>query len=120
VFVRRYVHFVAKHPELGRVVVIEAYKPSERARWLLQTHVLPTLGLAVAMIEDAQRRGLVKDIPARQIAAMLNGAVNVYFNEEVMRRRLAGEDGAVEFDDDEIDRFADSLLETFSYGLIVA
>lgn len=120
VFLRRYVAFVAHNPELGRIVVIEGYKAGPRARWLLENHVLPMNQFAIAMVAAAQAKGIIKPIAPDQVVAMLNGSINVYFNEIQMRRRLAGDEEDIAIDTDTINQFADHLIDVFASGLLVA
>lgn len=116
VFIRKYVRFVAQHPALGRVIVIEGYKDNERSRWLLENHVIPMHSMAVTLIEGAQARGVIRPVPAAQLVAMINGSINVFFNEAIMQGRVGG---GVVMDEATIESFADNLLVVFASGVLI-
>ena len=117
VFIRRYVSFVVRHPALGRLIVIEAYKDNPRSLWLLENHIIPMHRMAVAMVEAAQQQGVIKPIPAFQLIAMVNGSINVFINESIIHRRV---DSSIAIDSAAIDAFADNLIEVLSGGALLA
>lgn len=115
VFLRRYVRFVARRPALARLVLVEAYKNDERARWLLDTHLDPMRDYVLRAIERAQEMGLLRPIPAEILLAMGNGGMNLFFNEAKIAASMKG----TVIGDREIDEFADHLLDLFTNGIIV-
>ena len=114
VFLRRYVRFVARRPALARLILVEAYKDDERARWLLKNHVDPMREYVLTGIQRAQELGIFRPIPAEILLAIGNGGMNLFFNEAKITASMKGK----EIGDREIDEFADHLIDLFSHGIL--
>lgn len=114
VFLRRYVRFVARRPALARLILVEAYKDDDRARWLLKNHVDPMREYVLTAIERGQELGIFRPIPAEILLALGNGGMNLFFNEAKITASMKGK----EIGDREIDEFADHLIDLFSHGIL--
>lgn len=114
VFLRRYVRFVARRPALARLILVEAYKDDERARWLLKNHVDPMREYVLTGIQRAQELGIFRPIPAEILLAIGNGGMNLFFNEAKITASMKGK----EIGDREIDEFADHLIDLFAHGIL--
>ncbi|MEO8603039.1 MAG: TetR family transcriptional regulator [bacterium] len=90
--VRQYVHFAAAHPELHRLMMQEGKHDGPRMQWLVDRHVRPLYQLSTGLIADAQRAGLVPDVPPLHLHYLLIGAVAHLFVVAPECRRLTGRD----------------------------
>lgn len=115
VFLRRYVRFVARRPALARLILVEAYKDDERARWLLENHVDPMREYVLKAIERAQEMGIFRPIPADILLSIGNGGMNLFFNEAQIAATMKGKT----IGDREIEEFADHLIDLFLNGIVV-
>ncbi len=83
--VKAYVRFVAKRPELLRFMVEEGKRPSERVRWLVDTHLKPMYqNFPIARSED-------EDLKPHVFYAMV-GAATLMFAVRPVCKRLTGLD----------------------------
>lgn len=90
--VRRYVRFAAAHPELHRLMMQEGKTDGPRMQWLVDRHVRPLYALSTRLIADAQRHGVVPNVPPLHLHYLLIGAVAHLFVVAPECRHLTGHD----------------------------
>jgi AcrR family transcriptional regulator len=91
--IRRYVRFVATHPEFIRLMHDEGKRESPRMRWLVDRHVKPLYDAIHVFVERAQAGGLLPaGIDALHFHYILVGAVGLIFHQAAECRRLTGRD----------------------------
>jgi AcrR family transcriptional regulator len=90
--VRHYVRFAAAHPELHRLMMQEGKHDGPRMQWLVDRHVRPLYELSTGLIAEAQRAGLVPNVPVLHLHYLLIGAVAHLFVVAPEIRRLSGTD----------------------------
>ena len=106
--IRQFVRFTAANPELHRLIVQEGKSDGPRQRWLVDRHIKPLFAVTVAIIEKAQREGLIVDIPAAQLHYLFLGAAAHIFVVAPEFRRLTGEDP---MRPESVEAHADALLQ---------
>ncbi len=93
--IRRYVHFVAAHPEFVRLMHDEGKRGGPRMRWLVDRHVRPLFDSTAGIFSDAQRRGLLPaGIAPVHWHYILAGSVGLIFHQAEECKRLTGLDPA--------------------------
>jgi len=90
--VRHYVRFAAAHPELHRLMMQEGKHDGPRMQWLVDRHVRPLYEMSSGLIADAQRAGVVPNVPLVHLHYILIGAVAHLFVVAPECRRLTGRD----------------------------
>lgn len=109
--IRRYVHFVAAHPEFIRLMNEEGKRDGERMRWLVDTHVRGVFAGMSAIYETAVAEGaLTTPVPAAHFHYIFAGAVAMFFHQRPECLRLFGMDPMAE---DAVDIHADALVQLF-------
>jgi AcrR family transcriptional regulator len=109
--VRRYVRFVARHPEFIRLMHDEGKRESPRMRWLVDHHVRPLYETTVAALRSGQKVGfLPAGIDPVHFHYILIGAVGLVFHEAPQCRRLSGRDPA---EDAFVEAHADAVTHLF-------
>ncbi|MGK0224477.1 MAG: TetR/AcrR family transcriptional regulator [Limisphaerales bacterium] len=102
--IKAYVRFVASHPELLRFMVEEGKQPSERVRWLVDTHLKP-------MYENLPFLASASEDQKPHIFYAMIGAASLMFAVRPVCKRLTG-----------VDPKDDSVIEAhaeFVAGLLV-
>jgi AcrR family transcriptional regulator len=95
--IRRYVRFVAAHPEFVRLMHDEGKRGGPRMRWLVDRHVRPMYERLTAVFGDAQQRGLLPPgIDPLHWHYILAGSVGLIFHQAEECKRLTGLDPAEE------------------------
>jgi TetR/AcrR family transcriptional regulator len=108
--IRRYVRFVARHPEFVRLMHEEGKRDSERMHWLVDNHVKPLyLGLR-ELIQRGQRSGRMAAVDPLHLHYILVGAVALIFHQAPECRRMAGRDPT---DDGMVEAHAEALIRLF-------
>jgi len=106
--IRRYVRFVARHPEFVRLMHDEGKRGGARMRWLVDRHVRPLYAGTTSLLERAQARGLLPaEIPSLHFFYILAGAVGLIFHQAEECRRVSGVDPA---EDAAIEAHADAVV----------
>ena len=115
VFIRRYVYFVARRPELGRIIIAEAPRDTERARWLVNRNLRP-MHMAVEELYNQKLNGApFRPVPFLNFLSILTGAVSIYFLDALVLHshyKISGADPAV------IERHADVVVDMMLHGLL--
>jgi TetR/AcrR family transcriptional regulator len=105
--IRRYVRFVAGHPEFIRLMHDEGKRTGPRMRWLVDRHVKPLYEATRTLIARGQARGLLPaDIDPLHLHYVLVGAVGIIFHQAAECRRLTGRDPT---DSDVVEAHADAV-----------
>jgi AcrR family transcriptional regulator len=95
--IRRYVRFVAAHPEFVRLMHEEGRRGGPRMRWLVDRHVRPLYESIRALFGAAQERGLLPaHIDPLHWHYILAGSVGLIFHQAEECKRLTGLDPAQE------------------------
>lgn len=90
---RRYVHFVAEHPEFIRLMHDEGKRDGPRMRWIVDRHIRPMYGTITAVLDLARERGLLPaHIASVHFHYILVGAVGLIFHQAEECKRLSGID----------------------------
>lgn len=109
--IRRYLHFVAAHPEFVMLMNEEGKRDSERMRWLVDTHVHPLFTAMSAFYEQAASEdGLVLPVATPHLQYLFVGAASAIFHQAPECRRLFGIDP---MDPQVVERHADALVRLF-------
>lgn len=112
---RRYVNFVAAHPELGRIVSHEGSSGGERLAWMVDEELGGRLRAMAQLVQDGIDAGAVKDLPAEFVAVSFIAAAGYVFQVGELMERVWGIDVT---DEATIDRFADTLATAFLDGVL--
>jgi TetR/AcrR family transcriptional regulator len=105
--IRRYVRWVAHHPEFVRLMHDEGKRDSARMRWLVDRHVRPFFESTMAALRSGQAQGyLPAGIDALHFHYILIGAVALVFHQAPECRRLTGLDPS---DDAFVEAHADAV-----------
>jgi TetR/AcrR family transcriptional regulator len=89
--VRHFVEFSAAHPQLHRIIMQESKQPGPRLDWLVDAHVRPLFGNAVALFERLSGRALAPSARAH-LYYLLTGAGATVFVMAPECERLTGVD----------------------------
>jgi AcrR family transcriptional regulator len=111
---RRLVGFVARHPELNRIIVHEATSPGPRLVWLTETWVTPYFQGLQPIWRRLRRAGIAAPIDAKLIHHVLMGAASLPFVNAHELQLLIGIDVTSER---WIERHAKGLIALFLPGL---
>lgn len=91
--IRRYVDFVARHPEFVRLMNEEGKRDGPRMRWLTDTHVRPLLDGMLRVFDGARAmEGLPSGVDPIHLHYIIVGAVATIFHQAHECRRLTGYD----------------------------
>jgi AcrR family transcriptional regulator len=109
-WIRRYVHYCARHPEHARIMVQESIRDSDRLRWAVEKFIKPDHD-ARAMIHEAYvRKGIYPDIPRYSIAYSIVAVCQYLFMLGHEVKLVFGVDPS---DPDVIDQHAEAILHMF-------
>jgi AcrR family transcriptional regulator len=104
--IRRYVRFVALHPEFVRLMHDEGKRDGPRMQWIVDHHVRPVFEATTEAIRRVQARGLLPAVDPVHVHYVLLGAVGLVFHQAPECRRLTGADPA---SDAFVDAHADAV-----------
>lgn len=109
--IRRYVAFVARHPEFVRMMNEEGKRDGPRTRWLVDRHVRPMFGeLGVMLAEANVMDGMPPGVEMVHVQYIFVGAVATIFHQAHECRRLTGRDP---MDPVSVRAHADALVQMF-------
>jgi len=77
--IRRFVRFVAKHPELNRIMVHEATSESGRLSWMTERHVRPLYETVRPLWQRLRKAGIAAPIDDRLFHYVLVGAASLLY-----------------------------------------
>ena len=108
---RRYIRWVAHHPEFIRLMHDEGKRDSPRMRWLVDRHVRPLFETTLAALRSGQELGVLPaDIDPLHFHYILIGAVALVFHQAPECRRLTRNEPS---DDAFIEAHADAVTHLF-------
>jgi len=85
---RSFLVFSADHPELDRIINLEATAPSPRLDWLVATHLLPRYAAVSAAWARLRAAGLGADLTAAEVWELLTSFGAMHFANAPMLSRL--------------------------------
>ncbi len=88
--IRRHVKHTARHPELSRIMAAEAGMSTERTKYLLNTHVKPTLTALRLVWMDVQAQGRGKGLEAEDVFMLMIGLAPLPFAQAPLMKSLVG------------------------------
>ena len=97
---RSFIRFSAEHPELDRIINLEATAPSSRVDWLVETHLRPRFDAVSVGWAGLRRAGLGADLTAEEVWEIITGFGAMHFANAPLLTRLGihGGDGQAEVD----------------------
>ncbi len=110
-FVRSFVAFSARRPELHRIMNQESTVDSPQLAWIVERHVRPRVELLGAAWDGVRSEGRGADLEAAEVWELLIGFGALPYANAPLRRKLfggPGDEGGV--DRAEVDRRADRLV----------
>ena len=109
--IRRYVRFVARHPEFVRLMNEEGKREGPRMRWLTDRHVRPHFREMQDLFRRARVSGpLSPELEPAILSYIFVGAVGTIFHQAPECRRLSGLEPT---DDAVVEAHADAVVRLF-------
>ena len=105
-FVRAYVRFCARHPEVNRLMIQEGMRDEPRLGWLTSHHVKPWYKSVSRIFDEARALGVAPDMDHLNFYYILTGAATLIFSNALEARQLTGVDSRSET---QVTRHADVL-----------
>lgn len=90
--IRRHVQHTARHPELHRIMAMEASTESVRTKYLLNNHVRPVVAALELAWADVQAAGHGQDKSAEDVYLMMISLAPLPFAQAPLIRPLLGKD----------------------------
>ena len=112
-FVRAFVQFSAKYPEINRLMIREGMDDDWRLEWLVEHVVRPWYERIHILFERARRIGATPDIAYPHFYYLLTSSAAMMFSMAPEARRLAGIDTS---DDAVISAHADAIADLLFPG----
>ena len=112
-FVRAFVRFSARFPEVNRLMVQEGMRDDWRIDWLVEHFARPWYRRAEVLFDEARALGIAPRMDYAHFYYILTGAAALMFSMAPEARRLAGIDPA---DDAVIDAHAEALAQLLFPG----
>ena len=106
-WIRRYVHYCARHPEHARIMVQESIRDSERLRWAVDKHISPVHAIARELGRQRVASGVYPDIPQHAIIYIIAAAAQSPF---MLSSEVALSEGINVANTEQIDAYADALI----------
>ena len=78
-WIKRYVHYCARHPEHARIMVQESLRDTERLRWAVRTHIEPLHKTARRITQRWIEAGVYPAIPLHAIIYIVSAAAQSPF-----------------------------------------
>lgn len=117
VVVRRFVRFSAAHPEFGRILSYEGAVGGPRLEWILAQDASRTLAAFGELLAQGIDEGWAKPLPLAHVGTCLAAASAYAFIAHETMRLAYGIDVS---DPAVVDTHADTVVELFFHGLVVA
>jgi TetR/AcrR family transcriptional regulator len=90
--IRRFVQFVAEHPELNQIMVHEGTAASDRLTWMTETHVKPVFNAIRPAWQILRDAGVAAPIDSEILYYVLIGAASLPYVNALEVRLLTGQD----------------------------
>lgn len=115
VLVRRFVHFSAANPELGRIISYEGVQGGPRLRWLIEHNVTGQFESFRTLYQRGVDEGWAKPLPFEHVVMSLGAAAAYLFIVKATMLELHG----IEVDDPAvIEAHSDTVVELFFHGML--
>ena len=109
--IRRYVRFVAAHPEFVLLMNEEGKRTGPRMRWIVDRHVKPIYDEMIRLLSQPDLRARVPaHIDPVHYHYIFLGAAGAFFTQAPECRRVSGLDP---FDPDRVEAHADAIVHLF-------
>jgi len=112
---RHGIHYNAKHPELYQIIFHEMTLKSERSDWIIKNVLEPHAKRVYLLHKNLKKEGLVKDLPLPNLVSIYIGAMNTIF---VLHNQIQAQFGVDAFDDDQIDKHSDVVIDIMFNGML--
>jgi AcrR family transcriptional regulator len=112
-FIRTFVEFSARHPDLQRLVIQEGGSPSERLTHLLDRYVRPTIAALTPTLQRLARSGRIRSVPPPVVYHLMTSAGTNYSSDALTRELFGARALASEF----IPRYAEAVATVILDGL---
>lgn len=112
-FVRTYVAFCAKHPELNRLMIQEGMNCDWRLQWLLERSVRGWYEAVCDLFNEAVALGVAPAMSAHHFYYIVTGAATLRFSNAAEAEALIGEDPLAS---ESVAEHADALANLFLLG----
>lgn len=106
-WIRRYVHYCARHPEHARIMVQESVRNSSRLRWAVEKHIRPVHQLAHRLHAERKSQGVYPHVPNHAIIYIITAACQSPF---MLADEVRLSEGIDMSNHQQIDAYADSLI----------
>ncbi len=111
VLIRRYIRFVAEHPEFVMMMNEEGKRDGERMQWITDTHVRPIFEIMTRLFEGARDEGVLPtEIGVPHFHYLFVGATAALFHQAHECRRLFGVEPT---DPRVVENHADAVVRLF-------
>jgi hypothetical protein len=110
-----FVMFAAEHPELIRIMDIEAGQDSERLQHICQAYVIPMQERLGPVYEEAVKAGELRDVPLQTSFFLITSGTAALFSSGALARTVFGD--AV-FDPDQVHAHAEAAAELIVRGML--
>ena len=110
-FVRTYVKFCAKYPELNRLMIQEGMAQDWRLTWLLDRSVRPWYAQVCGVFNRATQLGIAPKMDAHHFYYALTGAATLMFSNAAEATALSGKNP---LDPAAVDTHADAVADLFT------
>ncbi|MDT7667249.1 MAG: TetR/AcrR family transcriptional regulator [Pseudonocardiales bacterium] len=114
VFVREFVAFSARHPDLLRVVHQEGSAPSRRLSYLLDTYVRPIITTLAPTYFELVESGRARPIPPEAFYYLVTSGGGAKYALDSMTRELFG---ATTLEPQQIDDYTDAVADLIVRGM---
>ncbi|MGV9310775.1 TetR/AcrR family transcriptional regulator [Streptomyces sp. NPDC003691] len=113
-WIRSFVEHQAEHPDLLRLVTMEAGERTERLDYIYDTYIAPAWTHFGALHEELNRQGLIRQVSLRSVFFMITSGGAAVFGSRALARRLSDEDP---FTPEEVGSHARYVADTVIAGL---
>ena len=113
-FIRAFVAFSARNPDLLRVANAEGGQPTERLEYLLNTYVIPTIARMAPVFQGLVTAGRIRDVPREALYFLITSGAGAMYSNDAMTRALFPPDTLAP---DRIANYADSVASIILDGL---
>ena len=110
-FVRTYVKFCAKYPELNRLMIQEGMAQDWRLAWLLDRSVRPWYAQVCGVFNRATQLGIAPKMDAHHFYYALTGSATLMFSNAAEATALSGKSP---LDPATVDAHADAVADLFT------
>ena len=115
VVVRQLVHFYAKYPAFPKIITQEMDEHSERSEWIINNLIYPLFNLTGELFKRQRKLGNIKRIDKEFQTSILLGMASNFFSNPFLIQHMYKKDP---FDEEVIEKYADSVVEVFCHGLV--